>query len=145
MYRLIYKSKANGVIDKESFRDILYTSVQLNRTHGVNGALIATDNYFLQILEGSSEIVHETFARIKDDPRHIDVKIITSESITEAKFADWRMRGFGLFGLNLELEVELKKKFGEQDDSIFLPEDKEKVFELIHDLDMIDTLSLDVS
>ena len=55
-----------------------------------------------------------------------------------------RMRTSGIGSeepVRVELEAELKKKFGEQDDSIFLPEDKENVLELIHDLDMVDTVA----
>ena len=137
MHRLIYKSRANGVIDKETFRDILYTSVELNRKHGVNGALIASRSHYLQFLEGEHNIVADTFARIEKDNRHKNIVLITFSSIEKSFFADWRMRGFGLFDLNLELEKRLKQKYGEEDGGIRLPEDEQTALALAQDTNMI--------
>jgi hypothetical protein len=138
MHLLIYKSTAEGDIDKETFRDILYTSVQLNRKHGITGALIATRKYYLQFLEGEQDIVEMTFSSICKDPRHKDVKIIASHPVGEAMFSQWRMRGFGLFDLNLQTEKRLKEKYGEENGSIFLPEDESGALALAEDVEMID-------
>lgn len=136
--RLIYKSKAVGTTDKETFRDILYTSVELNRRHGINGALIATRKYFLQFLEGESEVVDKTYSSICGDPRHTDIILIVSRSVTKPLFSQWRMRGFGLFELNLLIEKRLIAKYGEEDGSIFLPEDEKSAIALAEDVEMID-------
>lgn len=138
MYRIIYKSTAQGEIDKETFRDILYTSVQMNRKHGITGALIATKKYYLQFLEGEHEIVEKTYASICEDSRHKDIKLIASHSVRETLFSQWRMRGFGLFDLNLQTEKRLKEKYGEEDGSVFLPEDESGALAMVEDVEMID-------
>lgn len=138
MYRLIYKSRAKGIIDKESFRDILYTSIQMNRLQGINGALIATRDSYLQFLEGDETAVKKIFVQIEQDSRHTDVEIISSSEVSAPLFSEWRMRGFGLFKINLDLETELKKKYGEENDTILLPSDERAALELVQDVNMID-------
>lgn len=140
MYRLIYKSRAKSGIDKETFRDILYTSVALNRKHGVNGALIASRTHFLQFLEGDYDIVADTFTRIKEDQRHTDIQLIAFTPVEESVFVDWRMRGFGLFDLNLELEKQLKEKYGVEEGSIRLPEEEQAALAIVEDVDMINII-----
>ncbi len=137
MYRLVYKSMSTGMIDKEAFRDILYSSVQMNKSHGVNGALIATRNGFLQFLEGEKDVVEQTFTRIELDNRHENVSVIASGEIKKAKFTEWRMRGFGLFGLNLDLEKELVKKYGEDAGTVLLPDSEELAFQLVDEVEML--------
>ncbi|MDJ0622173.1 MAG: BLUF domain-containing protein [Desulfocapsaceae bacterium] len=138
MHRIIYKSTAEGEIDKETFRDILYTSVQMNRKHGITGALIATRKYYLQFLEGEPEVVEKTYSSICKDSRHKDIKLIASRSVRKALFSQWRMRGFGLFDLNLQTEKRLKEKYGEEDGSIYLPEDESGALAMFEDVEMID-------
>lgn len=137
MYRIIYKSRATGTIDKEYFRDILYTSIQMNSLHDINGALIATRNSYLQFLEGEEVAVKDTFTQIEQDPRHTDVEVIFSSKVTSPLFSEWRMRGFGLFEINLELEKQLKEKYGEENNTILLPNNELKAIELVYDVDMI--------
>lgn len=137
MYRIIYKSRAAGSIDKETFRDILYTSLQMNSLHGINGALIATRSSYLQFLEGEEAAVKDTFAKIEQDPRHREIDIIFSSNITSPLFSRWLMRGFGLFDINLDLESKLKEKYGEEDGTILLPGDEAKAIELVDEVNMI--------
>lgn len=137
MHRLIYKSRAKNGIDKETFRDILYTSVELNRKHGVNGALIASRTHYLQFLEGEHDIVADTFARIEEDNRHVNIFLIAFSSVEESLFVDWRMRGFGLFDLNLELESQLKEKYGVEEGGIRLPEEEAAALAIAKDVDML--------
>ncbi len=136
MHRLIYKSKARSAIDKESFRDILYTSVAMNRKYKINGALIATRSHFLQFLEGEYGTVLETYERIKEDSRHTDIKMISFSSVQQPLFSEWRMRGFGLFDMNLKLEKQLKEKYGSEDGVIRLPEEEEKALEFVKNVNM---------
>jgi hypothetical protein len=137
VYRLIYKSKAKGGIDKVTFRDILYTSVELNRKHGVNGALIASRTHYLQFLEGEHDVVADTFARIQEDNRHTNISLIAFSFVEKSLFADWRMRGFGLFDLNLEMEKQLQEKYGVEEGSVRLPEEETDALAIAKDVDMI--------
>lgn len=138
MYRLIYKSRSAGSISKENLRDILYTSLENNRTGGVNGALLATSSHFLQFLEGDFDDVNATFFRIIGDPRHRDIKLVSFRQIDKPLFSQWRMRAFGIFDLNLELENSLKERFGEEDGCVFLPTEETSAIELVQEVEMIE-------
>lgn len=137
MYRLIYKSTSAGPINKKNLRDILYTSMDNNRVEGVNGALIATHSHFLQFLEGSFEDVNATFSRIVKDPRHLDFTLVSFGPVDEALFSEWRMKGFGVFDLNLELENKLKQQYGEEANGVFLPTDEAKALSLLNAIEII--------
>jgi len=137
MHRLIYRSKAAGVIDKETFRDILYTSGEMNRSNGLNGALLATRTHYLQFLEGEYENVNTTFSRIAEDPRHTDIDLITFDAVENGIFDSWSMRGFGIFDLNLDLETQLKEKYGVENGDICLPRDAEGALSLARDVSIL--------
>ena len=136
MYRLIYKSRSAGSISKENLRDILYTSLEKNRADRVNGALIATSSYFLQFLEGDFDDVNSTFFRIVADPRHRDIKLVSFRQVDKPLFSQWRMKGFGIFDLNLELENRLIERYGEEEGSVFLPTEETKAIALLQDIEM---------
>ncbi len=138
MYRLIYKSKSAGLISKENLRDILYKSLENNRVDGVNGALIATSSYFLQFLEGDFDDVNSTFFRIIEDPRHRDIKLVSFRQVDKPLFSQWRMKGFGIFDLNLELENKLKERYGEEEGSVFLPTEEDNALALLQDIELIE-------
>ena len=138
MYRLIYKSTSTGPITKENLRDILFTSLNQNRTDGVNGALLATHSHFLQFLEGDFEAVNETFFRIAKDPRHLDIKLVSFGAVEKALFSEWRMKGFGVFDLNLELENRLKQHYGEEENGVFLPIEETQALALLYDIEIIE-------
>jgi len=137
MYRLIYKSKSDGPISKEDLRDILYTSMDKNRTESVTGALIATHSHFLQFLEGSFEDVNSTFSRIIKDPRHLDITLVSFGPVDEPLFSEWRMKGFGIFDLNLELENKLKQQYGTEENGVFLPTDEQKALSFLDDVEIL--------
>ncbi len=141
MYRLIYKSKNTQKLDKETFRDILYTSAQMNGACGVTGALLATHSHYLQFLEGEYEAVNDTFSRIVHDPRHSKVELIVFKPIDERLFSAWEMKGFGIFQLNKELEAMLKDKYGEEDGSVRFPREESASLSLLNDIKLIETYS----
>lgn len=137
MYRLIYKSRASGPISKEMFRDILYSSLNNNREQHVNGALVATHTHFLQFLEGTFSAVNETFFNIVRDTRHTHMQLISFNPIKQALFDSWRMRGFGVFNLNPELEKKLKDKYGTEEGGVALPIDEQAALSFVQDVELI--------
>jgi hypothetical protein len=138
VHRLIYKSRSTEKIDKESVRDILYKSQEMNRKSFITGALLATNSHFLQILEGEFEAVNETFFRIVHDPRHGKVELISFGPIEKRLFDKWTMKAFGLFNLNKEMESILKEKYGEEEGGVNFPLDELLVLSLIDDVSMMD-------
>ena len=138
MYRLIYKSTSSRQrLTRRDVRDILHSSMELNRESGLNGALLATKTHFLQVLEGDFDSVNETFGRIAADERHHTVRIIHFGPAASSLFEGWAMRGFGIFDLNKELEDDLRRKYGEEEGGIRFPLEEWSALSLIFDVNMM--------
>lgn len=138
MYRLVYKSTSAEPIDRDTVRRILHSSMEMNRMHGVTGALLATSTHFLQVIEGDFDKLNETFTRILKDERHHTVRIVHFGPAGRRLFEDWAMRGFGVFNLNRDLEARLKEKYGEEDGGVRFPEEEWSALSLVFDVNMMD-------
>ena len=57
----------------------------------MSGALLFSDRYFGQILEGDRKAVTETFCRISRNPRHSDIVMLRALPIGQRTFVDWSM------------------------------------------------------
>lgn len=128
---MIYKSRSKGMIDSDLVESILVNSTRNNPEQGITGVLMATETHFLQILEGEFDNLNSTFERIARDPRHEKIQIINFTELDKRKFNDWAMHGIGLFDLNQELALKLRRRFGEDNGIIRLPSTKTGVMELL--------------
>lgn len=90
-YRLIYASTHNGV-SFDTIDRIMSASHRNNARHNISGALVISERYFLQVLEGARATVAERFACIMKDPRHSAIQIISARDTDSRLFADWTMR-----------------------------------------------------
>lgn len=90
MYQLTYISTARPGVD-DQLADILAVARRRNRLNGITGLLIADGKRFLQALEGDGPIIEETFARIKTDPRHFAVVMLSMKEIVRREFGEWEM------------------------------------------------------
>jgi hypothetical protein len=81
--------------------------------------------------------VNATFFRIVGDSRHNDIKLVSFRQVDTPLFSEWRMKGFGIFDLNLELENRLKQEYGEEQGSVFLPTTEDKAIALLYDMEII--------
>jgi hypothetical protein len=70
---------------------ILTQSQRNNQKTGVTGLLYTDGTRFLQVLEGEEPAIAATFARIKADPRHHAVVILSDRSIETREFGGWAM------------------------------------------------------
>lgn len=70
---------------------ILATSRRNNSLAQVTGALMFSDGYFGQILEGPQAAVEATFERIQQDDRHGNVALIAYTPIPSRSFVSWSM------------------------------------------------------
>lgn len=70
---------------------VLVQSRRNNDSAGVTGLLYTDGTRFLQVLEGEHEAVTTTFNRIKQDPRHQAVVILSDREIEEREFGSWSM------------------------------------------------------
>ena len=80
-----------GLKIADELKSIIASCKKNNPTSGLSGALLFSDKYFAQILEGDRKAVTETFCRISQDQRHSDIVILQSRPIDMRTFTDWSM------------------------------------------------------
>lgn len=93
LLQLVYASRPFG-FDASTLTNILFDARRCNTRDGITGALICRDDLFLQLLEGPEKAVEATFARIRADDRHIEVRQLVRQTIGdhERMFGAWAMR-----------------------------------------------------
>jgi hypothetical protein len=70
---------------------LLDNSRKTNHSRGVTGLLLHKDGNWMQVLEGPAEQVREVFSRIRRDPRHHSITVVTEDAVDERLFTDWSM------------------------------------------------------
>ena len=91
MRQIIYESVATTGSATDEAHDILRGARPFNGLNGVTGLLCASDGRFLQVLEGPDESLDVAMERIRADPRHQDIAILSNGPIAERAFGDWTM------------------------------------------------------
>jgi hypothetical protein len=91
MIQVTYISTAAYNISEEAVAEILAVSRRNNAAAGLTGLLLYDGRRFLQALEGASASVDAAFQRIKADPRHRAIVLLSSREIGERDFARWAM------------------------------------------------------
>jgi len=89
--QIIYTSQPFGY-DRATLSGILMSARRWNKRNDITGSLICRHDVYLQLLEGPSDAVDATYARIARDDRHVNVIEVVSAPITERLFGDWDMR-----------------------------------------------------
>lgn len=91
MLQLVYVSSVTPGAAATDPAAILSISRANNRRDDVTGLLYSDGTRFLQALEGPADRVEAAFARIKADPRHRAVVILSRRQIDAREFGDWAM------------------------------------------------------
>jgi len=91
MLQIIYISTARPELPARAIDEILAASRGNNAVAGVTGLLLYDGYRFLQALEGDAAAVTKVYERIKADPRHRAVVLLSSREISERAFGDWSM------------------------------------------------------
>ena len=100
--RLVYASRAtfkpfgivntkDGSVD-ENIANILETSRKENLKYQLVGVLFYGQGYFLQCLEGSKSSIDRLYAKLLQDSRHTDLKILANHAIDKIRFSGWEMK-----------------------------------------------------
>lgn len=69
-----------------------------NKKAGVTGALLISDNWFVQTLEGDEAVVSGLFEKIEADDRHTDVSVLESTTVDSRVFSRWSMARISAIG-----------------------------------------------
>jgi hypothetical protein len=99
-------AKSSGI--EPNVGRILQKSRSNNQKNGLVGVLYFGDDCFFQCLEGEQQAVETLFAKLEQDTRHKDIKIISRRNIDALTFTEWAMK---YVPLDNEMN-QLLKKFG---------------------------------
>jgi hypothetical protein len=91
MLSLIYVSTSVKLLSDEELLDILKASRENNTSKDVTGLLLYKGGNFMQVLEGPDEAVEALYEKIKADPRHKDLIVLSREQISARQFPAWEM------------------------------------------------------
>ena len=91
MLQLTYISTAAPDLPKGAVGEILNLSRRNNAPAHVTGLLLYDGRRFLQALEGEAAMVNETYRRIKADPRHRAIVLLSANEVGTRAFGDWAM------------------------------------------------------
>lgn len=91
MLQLVYVSSASAPATTADATAILNVSRVNNKRDGITGMLYSDGVRFLQALEGEPAQVQAAFDRIRQDPRHRAVVVLSRREIDVREFGEWAM------------------------------------------------------
>ncbi|MGD0245588.1 MAG: BLUF domain-containing protein [Streptosporangiaceae bacterium] len=93
VFRLIYRSHSRiGITDrKRQLGEIFSAARSTNKKLGVTGALLITDDQFVQTLEGAEPVVRDLYVKIGRDRRHDHIELLESGDVPGRVFGKWAM------------------------------------------------------
>lgn len=101
MFHLLYSSHRAEYCCDDEINKILATCQRNNAFKEVTGVLLHSDNFFVQYLEGQESIMG-LFEKIKIDPRHESVTLLSNGAIANRTFPNWTMAYKSLDKLQVE-------------------------------------------
>lgn len=91
VFQLGYASAATKPFEGDELVELLTKARSNNAALGVTGMLLYHEGSFLQILEGRREAVESLYAKITEDPRHVDPLLLFRHEEHPRSFGDWTM------------------------------------------------------
>jgi hypothetical protein len=93
LHRALYVSDAVGGAGASllSIVEILGASERNNRRDHLTGVLLCHDGRFLQAIEGGRADIDRLIVRLRRDPRHVDLRILSDQPIAARLFPDQPM------------------------------------------------------
>ena len=110
LVRCLYASRAAVPLVAPVVDSILEQSRKNNPRQGITGMLCFFDDIFVQVLEGGRDEVCELFNAIVRDDRHLNLRILTYEEITERRFGNWTMGQVNIAKINPALLLKYSEK-----------------------------------
>ena len=105
VFRLIYVSRVARSVRFSDVEAIAHSAIARNTANGLTGMLLYTPSHFIQVLEGEERLVNETVARIQQDKRHSELRVIDAREVDAREFDVWAMVARHVAGVS---ESELK-------------------------------------
>jgi len=110
LVRCLYASRPAAPLTADVLNSILDQSRKNNPALGVTGLLCASDDVFMQVLEGGRDEVCELYNTIVRDTRHQHVRLLCYEEISERMFGNWTMGQVHIAKINPALLLKYFKR-----------------------------------
>ena len=93
IYQLSYSSRSRipGADRPKELAAIFRAARSNNKASEITGALLITDHYFAQVLEGPQDAVEDLYRRISADTRHEKVTLLETGTAAQRVFPGWSM------------------------------------------------------
>jgi hypothetical protein len=93
VFRLIYRSRSRiGAAERKyQLGKIFSVARSSNKKLGVTGALLISDDEFVQALEGPEPVVRNLYLKISKDKRHEHLELLESGDVSGRVFGRWAM------------------------------------------------------
>ncbi len=114
MIQVSYISSANKSMSTDELLRLLQECRENNAELGVTGMLLYCNSTFVQVLEGEEKPINDLLAKIRRDPRHSSVHLLSRKQIDRREYADWSMGFKRVSGEELKA-VEGLRDFFEKD------------------------------
>ena len=89
--QLVYISERCQATDDVAIEKIKLRAEHNNHRRNITGALLFTERYFLQYLEGEAAVVDALYASICRDKRHTNVRLLLRKTIMQRDFSRWSL------------------------------------------------------
>jgi hypothetical protein len=83
-----YTSLAH-ILGASELEELETSSREWNAHNGVTGFMIFNGTHFLQIVEGTEQVIDELVERVRKDPRHTGFEIRDRLKVERRSFPDW--------------------------------------------------------
>ncbi len=103
MFSLVYRSVAMPEFTLDQIQEMLIKAQENNRTLRITGCLLYHQGEFIQYLEGNQYRVLTLFDKIKADPRHKIVELLSYEERDDRVFSSWDMAYENFYGENAQI------------------------------------------
>ncbi|MCW2758678.1 MAG: hypothetical protein JWO46_2424 [Nocardioidaceae bacterium] len=92
-FRLMYRSHDRIPPEnrKKALGSLFSQARSNNKAAQICGALLLTDDHFVQVLEGDEGAVRALFEHISQDSRHDSVELLDAGDVPEGVFSRWSM------------------------------------------------------
>jgi hypothetical protein len=110
----VYRSRLLCDLSPEDLDRLVTTARALNTANDITGFMILEEGYFYHYFEGPGQTCERLMARLKDDPRHTDIKILGSGLRYGRHFGHWSMGVSGRLQLNAATVGACRSAIGRQ-------------------------------
>lgn len=86
---ICYISDSSRDVSADLLTELYSKAKSNNSKNNITGVLVYKNHNFLQVLEGSQDIVDQTFDRIKNDSRHSNIFKVINTNIEGRIFEDY--------------------------------------------------------